>query len=166
MIRRASLLALALALPLLGAPAARAAEDVDAARVAAARELIAAMRAVDGVKEAMPMLAGTVRQVIVRANPDTEADIDEAIANLHGRMVARVDELVEDIAPVYARGFSLEELQGLTAFYRSPAGAKLAALQPQMVQATVAIGQRWGERIAAEIEAEVKVKLRGKGHTI
>lgn len=164
MLRRVPLLALAVALPLLSVPGARA-DDLPA-RIAAARDVIAAMGAVDGVKQAMPMLTGTVRSVIVKANPETEADIDEALAHLHGRMAARLDELVEDIAPVYAKGFTLEELQGLAAFYRSPAGAKLAALQPQMVQATVAIGQRWGERIAAEIEAEVKVKLRGKGHAI
>ncbi|KAA2237029.1 DUF2059 domain-containing protein [Salinarimonas soli] len=166
MIRRLTLLALALALPLLGAPAARAEGPVDAARVAAARELIGAMRAVDGVKEAMPMLAGSVRTMIVKANPQTEADIDEVIAVLHNAMVARVDELVDDIAPIYAEGFSLQELESMTAFYRSPAGAKLAALQPHMMQMTVAVGQRWGERIAAEIEAQVKASLRGKGHAI
>ncbi len=166
MIRRSRLLALALVLPLAAALPARAEEAVDGARVAAARELIRAMQAVEGVKQALPMLAGTVRSVIVKANPETETDIDEAIAHLHGRMSARVDELVDDIAPIYAQGFSLAELESLTAFYRSPAGAKLAALQPQMVQMTVAVGQRWGERIAAEIEAEIWVMLRGMGHAI
>jgi hypothetical protein len=164
MLRRAAPLALLLLLLVPAAP--RAGEGVDPSRLAAARELIGAMRAVEGVKEAMPMLAGSVRQVIVKANPETEDDIDEAIAALHGRMIARVGELIDDIAPIYAQGFSLDELQSLTAFYRSPAGAKLAAMQPHMVQMTVAVGQRWGERIAAEMATEVKTRLRGKGHAI
>ncbi len=159
------LLPLALGLALAGSPA-RAHDAPDPARLAAARELIAAMRAVEGVKQALPMLAGSVRSVIVKANPGTEADIDEALATLHNRMAARVDDLVDDIAPVYARGFSREELESLAAFYRSPAGAKLAALQPTLLQETVGIGQRWGERIAAEIEADVKSRLRTKGHAI
>ena len=166
MFRRTTLFALALTLPLLAAPSGHAAEPVDAARIAAARELIGAMRAVEGVKQAMPMLAGSVRTMIVKANPQTEADIDDVIAVLHNTMVARVDELVDDIAPIYADGFTLQELESMTAFYRSPAGAKLATLQPQMMQATVAVGQRWGERIAAEIETQVKSSLRSKGHAI
>ncbi len=166
MLRRASLFALALAVPLLAALPTRAAEPVDAARIAAARELIGAMRAVEGVKQALPMLAGSVRTMIVKANPQTEADIDDVIAVLHNTMVARVDELVDDIAPIYADGFSLQELESMTAFYRSPAGAKLAALQPHMMQMTVSVGQRWGERIAAEIETQVKSSLRSKGHAI
>lgn len=152
---------------LLGAgPALGADAPPDRARIAAARELIGAMRAVEGVREALPMLAGSIRSIIVKANPATEDDIDEALAALHGRMAAQVDDLVDEIAPVYARGFTREELESMTAFYRSPAGARLAAMQPQMLQATVAIGQRWGERIAAEIEADLKSRLRSKGHAI
>jgi uncharacterized protein len=42
---------------------------------------------------------------------------------------------VEDImGRAYAKHFSVEEIKGITAFYRSPAGAKMLSSQPLIVQ--------------------------------
>lgn len=37
----------------------------------------------------------------------------------------------------YAKNFSVDEIKGITAFYKSPAGAKLLATQPQIMQQTM-----------------------------
>jgi uncharacterized protein len=37
----------------------------------------------------------------------------------------------------YAKNFSVDEIKGITAFYRSPAGAKMLATQPQIMQQTM-----------------------------
>lgn len=46
---------------------------------------------------------------------------------------ALIDELVDDSIPIYARNFSVAELNELTAFYRTPIGAKLLAVSPTLM---------------------------------
>jgi len=54
----------------------------------------------------------------------------------------------------------------MIAFYKTPTGAKLIQLQPQLAQASMGVGQRWAERIVKEIEVDVKNQLRERGHKI
>lgn len=43
---------------------------------------------------------------------------------------ATMGEVIDDMANAYAQRFTLEELNAVLGFYRSPAGAKLIAAQP------------------------------------
>lgn len=48
----------------------------------------------------------------------------------------------EQLIDLYAETFTLEELQQITAFYRTPAGAKAMRLSPELFQKGMEIGQR------------------------
>ena len=50
-------------------------------------------------------------------------------------------ELADAIVPMYARHFSLAELNDLAAFYRSPLGAKMMATMPQLTAESMQISQ-------------------------
>jgi hypothetical protein len=60
---------------------------------------------------------------------------------------------VDSVAVLYAQKFTNEELNSLLAFYRSPTGRRLKALQPTLVQESTGMGQRWGMRISQEVGA-------------
>ena len=67
------------------------------------------------------------------------------------------------MAGLYAQELSVEELGAVSAFYRSAAGAKLLAVQPQIARQSMALGQRWGAQIGREIEQEARKELKKRG---
>jgi hypothetical protein len=54
-------------------------------------------------------------------------------------------------------------MQAAIAFYKSPAGAKFIAVQPEVMQRAMILGQRWGHAIGREIEAEARRELKKRG---
>lgn len=65
-------------------------------------------------------------------------------------------ELLDMLMPVYEEAFSLEDLQGLVAFYRSPIGRRLIEAQPTLVQASMEVGERWGAQLGGEVGEELQ----------
>ena len=55
---------------------------------------------------------------------------------------ALVDEMVAEMVPLYARHYSVAELQELAAFYRTPLGRKVMATAPKLTAESMAAGQR------------------------
>ena len=142
--------ATALACGLLFAGAAHAQDaKPDAARVTAARRALEAGGVVDAMLAAIRANIPAQRA----ATPQLPA---EFWTRFETRLVQDAPQLVDSIAVVYARTFTLEELDALTAFYRSPVGQRLRQAQPALVTETSGIGQRWGQRIGAEIGASLQ----------
>jgi len=80
---------------------------------------------------------------VARAAPQLPT---EFWTRFEARLVHDTPELLDSIAVLYARSFSLEELKALAAFYSPPVGERLRDLQPSLVTQSSAIGQRWGSR--------------------
>jgi hypothetical protein len=80
--------------------------------MAAAHELIVTMRAVDFFKTIMPTLMQGLKPAIVQNRPEVERDYDAIVPLMLESMNARVNEVIEQIAAVYARNFTADELRG------------------------------------------------------
>ncbi len=52
------------------------------------------------------------------------------------------DAISEQLIDLYTEAFTLEEIQQITAFYQTPAGAKAMRLSPELFQKGMQIGQR------------------------
>ena len=65
--------------------------------------------------------------------------------------------LLEKIIPIYDKYYTLEDLKAVNAFYETPAGRKIIATLPQVMQESMKVGQEWGHKIAEELEAEAKI---------
>ena len=79
---------------------------------------------------------------------------------------ARVNEVIEQIAAVYARNFTADELREAVAFYRGPTGQKIVQKLPAISQESMAIGQRFGQSIASELRGRMIDEWRKRGHNI
>ncbi|MGK5025310.1 DUF2059 domain-containing protein [Janthinobacterium sp. RB2R34] len=55
---------------------------------------------------------------------------------------AMIKEMRMEMAPLYARYYTLDEVRGLTAFYASPLGRKMISVMPQLSVDSIAISQR------------------------
>jgi hypothetical protein len=134
--------------------------------MAAARELIVTMRAAEFFKTIMPALMQTLKPAIVQNQPQVERDYDAIVPLLLEGMNARLNEVMDQIAAVYARNFTADELREAVAFYRGPTGQKFVQKMPAITQESMAIGQRFGQSIASELRGRMIEELRKRGHNI
>ena len=53
-----------------------------------------------------------------------------------------IDEMINEMVPLYANNYTVDEIKQLTAFYQSPVGRKMSALMPKLAGESMVIGQR------------------------
>jgi uncharacterized protein len=69
-----------------------------------------------------------------------------------------MDDLMEQVIPIYDRHFSDDDIKGLISFYQSPVGRKLVAEMPQVVSESMMVGQQWGRSMAERVMDRLKQK--------
>jgi hypothetical protein len=150
------------------APSASPARPAPAApeALAAARELIVTLKAADNFKALMPALMSSLKPAIVQNRPQVERDYDALVPVLLEGMNARLGEVLDAIAGIYARNFTAAELNEIVAFYRGPTGQKFVARQTGIMQESMIAGQKFGQAVGAEMQNRMIEELRKKGHNI
>src|SRR6478736_1350150 len=128
--------------------------------------LIVTMRAADYFKTIMPAIVQQLKPAIVQNRPQVERDYDAIMPLMLDSMNARVSEIIEQVAALYARNFTAAELNEVVAFYRGPTGQKFIQKLPLITQESMVIGQRFGQSIAAELRSRIVAELRKRGHDI
>ena len=66
--------------------------------------------------------------------------------------VANPDDVVDLVVPLYVEALDRETLEATVEFYKTPAGRKLIAAQPMLVQQSMTVGQQWGTKVAGEAQ--------------
>ena len=108
------------------------------------------------MEKALPQMMRAQMTAVINADPGADAEKKKAaLAKVEqvlpvasqaiNRMFkdpALIDEMMVEIAPLYARNYTVAELKELTAFYRTPLGRKMLALSPRLSAESMAIGQR------------------------
>ena len=88
--------------------------------------------------------------------------VQEARAVVSERMQGP-DGFYAMVYPVYDEHFTLEELNALVAFYRTPAGSKALRVMPQVMAQSMAAGQRWAQAVNHAVQARVAKRLAAEG---
>jgi hypothetical protein len=78
------------------------------------------------------------------AQAKVDAELPGAIKAMQDVMndPAMNDEILAETVPLYARTYTADELRQITAFYRSPVGAKMLANAPKLMGEGMQIGQQ------------------------
>ena len=143
-----------------------AAQSASPDQMTAARELVAAMRATDQFKAIFPVLMQQLKPGIVQGRPEVERDYDTMIPAMLEIFNARSGEIVESMAAIYARNFTVDEMQQVISFYRTPIDQKLLDKLPVIFQESVAAGNKFGQAVATELRNRLIEELRKRGHNI
>ncbi|MFD1095575.1 DUF2059 domain-containing protein [Salegentibacter chungangensis] len=69
-----------------------------------------------------------------------------------------LDDLVQMLSPVYKKYMSQSDLEEITAFYRTPAGEKLAKNTPMILQESMQVGREWGRQLGEDFEKNLREK--------
>jgi hypothetical protein len=160
---------LACSLALAAGPGAALAQGTTAPnreRLVAARELMVVVGSAKQFDTIMPLMTAQMTKAFVGLAPHAEKQIQEVMGEMLKRFSARKGELLEQIAGLFAEKLTVAETRELIRFYSTGVGAKFIAMQPEMMQRSALLGQRWGEKIGREIEVEVRRELKKRGINI
>ena len=121
------------------------ASDEDAQKVAEIRKMIQ----VDGTVTSM----SEFHRLFI-ANIQRRTDISNSLKK---RIESEIDfnQLLDQMIPIYAKNFSLDDLKAINAFYASPSGRRLAEKKPEMMREGMAYGRLWGLRMGSRIGLEI-----------
>jgi len=126
----------ALVLLLCGAGVqARAEDQASPEALAAAKDLMAVISP-DMMKQLATSISATFWPVVeqkAKADKIDDATIGELRTEFERIQVAFASDAMKEAPPIYARHFTVEELKELTAFYRTPTGAKALREVPQVM---------------------------------
>lgn len=135
----------------------------DPERIAAAKALFVAMGAEEQFDTVIKtMLTGMAAQFKQR-QPSAAKEIDDVMARMVEKFIARKSEVTDMTAPHYADAFTVAEIKQITAFYQSDIGKKLVKEQPAIMQKSMMQGMQWGQKIGREVELEARQELKKRG---
>jgi hypothetical protein len=75
-------------------------------------------------------------------------------------------EFADQMASVYARNFTPDEMHQLTTFYRSPVGQRFLEKMPTVMQESMSLGPAFGQQVARELQDRMIEELRKRGHNL
>ncbi|HJO92068.1 MAG TPA: DUF2059 domain-containing protein [Victivallales bacterium] len=78
---------------------------------------------------------------------------------------ANYQEFTNMIADVYAKNYTVPELDAMIKFYKSPIGKEIIKKQPEVSKASMLAGQKWGKQLGMKIAMELQLgKLKQQGN--
>lgn len=170
--RRAIILGLAvcaaLANPLYAEPAAPPpiATEVDAAKLALAREVVARMQA--DPTEMITAMKGPIAAMfdqLMRQEGVTAPDAAQILTNEVAIpiLLGHYDELLNMQAFTYATVLTEEDLHAIAAFYATPAGQRFVKAKPQIAQASLVGMRQWVMALIPEVQQKFVEAAKAHG---
>lgn len=114
-------------------PQTTAVEPVDPARQALARQMIEVFDMKTMMRGMFSNMAGAIR-LPDGATDDQRARMQQMIASIGVGMEAATPRMVDLMVDVYARNFTMQEMQDTLTFYGSPSGKALLKKLPTVMQ--------------------------------
>ena len=135
-------------------------QSPDAERIAAARALIEAQGGTEQARKAYDQMMTAMTAEIARRSPG-EVDGFKSFMQTHcsydsGPVTRFFDGVIADMIAFYAERCSVEELEAMTAFVRSPAGRKLTAIAPEAATVMLPKLLELQKGVMAEVKAAVR----------
>lgn len=144
-------------------------KNIDPKKVEAIREL---MR-ITGAQANRQELTNTFTQQLISVLQANNTTLDAgAVELIRGEVDAVVAEQLEKgllqgrMYRIYARYFTLEELEGLIAFNRSDIGRKANRVMPLLMRESMSAAQAWSVELGPELTKRVQSRLAEHGISV
>ena len=129
----------------------------------AARNLLAATNTDAQFTTIIPLMFQQMRQSLPPSGSNKNEQIDQIFDEIQKQFLDRRSEIIDQIAVLYASKFTVEEMNSLADFYRSPVGQKFIEAMPQLASEAMVLGNAWGQKIAQEAEEKIRRELEKRG---
>ncbi len=115
----------------------------------AARATIAALGVTNSFDNILPNLAERLKNTLIQASPNHQDLITATVDEKALALAARRADLENEAATIYAKTFTVDELNAITAFYNSEAGKKLLNNGPIASRELLKAADIWASGISA-----------------
>jgi hypothetical protein len=132
----------------------------------AARKLVATLKIADQYRALLPQLLLRLRPVVAQDRPEIERDYDAMTAASSDIYAPFLNQMVDQIAAVYAAAFTVDELRQIEAFYAQPVGQRWLEKSDGLAQASAQIGQDISRKASDELKQRLTDALRQRGHKL
>ena len=139
------------------------AQEQSAAHVALAVEVVRSAGATRGFDNVLPGLANQVIDRLIRLRPDLHKEIVATVEAVALKLAVRRAELDTDVARIWAKSFTEDELRYLLGFYTSEAGKKFSDVGPRVVAESFQSVERWTGRVGEELLEKTREEFRNQG---
>jgi hypothetical protein len=135
----------------LGLSSAASAQEPTEAQLDAARAAISAIHATDDFDTILPNAAEALKHSLIQAEPNLQAEISTTVDQQALKLAARRADLEKQVATIYAKLFTADELKAIAAFYNTEAGKKLIKQAPAITRETMQAARIWSNGIARDL---------------
>jgi uncharacterized protein len=142
------------------------AQEPSSAAITAAREVIIAK---GGAAMFNPIVHGvveTVKNSFLPTNPNLSRELNEVDQVLHTEYDAKTNELLTEVAKIYASHFTERELKDLLVFYKTPLGQKWAREEPAAIEEGLSRAKDWTDSFSQVVMARFREEMRKKGKSL
>ena len=165
--RQGAALALALAWLAGAGPAfAQQRQQPTPGAIATAKELLQVKGATSMFDPLIPGIIESTKNIMLPTNPALFRDLNEVGAKLRTELGAKSNEIVNEIARIYALKFTEAEMKEVIAFYKSPVGKKFVTEEPALIDQGLQHADAWAKQMAEEILNRFRAEMKKKGHDL
>ncbi len=135
------------------------AQEISASHLKAARAAIASTHATDPMDSILPQANQMLKIELIQKNPDREPEIVQVVDDETLALASRRGDLENEVATVFAKIFTEQELNEIAAFHNSPAGKKFISETPIIGREVEKAVNIWQVGIARDLSESVAKKL-------
>jgi hypothetical protein len=117
----------------------------------------------DVFDKVLPLLSEQIQNRLIQQRPDLTKEINAVVEGVAFKLIPRRKELDTAAGKIWAKTFTLEELQQITAFFRTEAGQKYLSTGQTAVQDSMTTMRSWSQRVADEMHAASREELKKQG---
>lgn len=129
------------------------AQEATPAHLAAARSAVNAIESTDQFDNILLNAATQIKADLIGNNPDMQSAISDMVDDKAIALAPRRADLENEVARVYAKLFTEQELNDIAAFYSSEAGKKLLKMGPAASREVLAAADIWTNGIVRDLRA-------------
>ncbi|WP_137131279.1 DUF2059 domain-containing protein [Rhizobium sp. FY34] len=156
---RSAALAILFSTAMFGASAH--AQDLAPAHLKAAKDVIGVLNATGRYDAILPNLAERLKNEYTLASPNYQEQITKTVDEQALALAPRRADLENEVAAIFARSFTAEELKQIAAFYGSDVGKKYLTALPLVQRESVRAAEIWASGISRDLTSASTAKLRG-----
>jgi hypothetical protein len=134
--------------------------------IAAAKELVSLKGGATMFDPLIPGVIESVKNTFAPTNPQLGQPLNDVAAQLRKDYDSKRAELLNEVAKIYARHFTEQELKDIVAFYKTPVGKKMIVEEPQALDESLKTAQAWATRFSDEVMERFRVEMKKKGYNL
>jgi hypothetical protein len=142
------------------------AQQPSAGALRLAREIITIKGSAKTYEQVIAEVVDRSTGVLVQTNPMLSKQLGEVALKIRAASAPRVEELLNEVAKMYAARFTEQELKDVLAFYKSTAGQKVIVQEPAIFEQSVSFSERWADKFSGEILAQIRAEMKKRGYNL